>query len=256
MTGATTLSAKWSTNYVWILYSRNGGSASAYDGEWIKYNGSIYFHSLYYANSTDPYNASTLGLSRSGYNFGGWKVQSTGSVLGQDTSYGYGTYSQYNNSGITVANSSGFQCRMHAVWNVITYTITLYNQNGSITTKYVNHGSTFSNSPSGRSSNGHSLTFTGYWTGKNCTGTHITWGTNASGAVYGSATYYGGWLSCWPSGWATSTMSSRMNCGGYGKIQQANTSARSIYGVTTSTISSSSYTVYTGKWYVIPYNGN
>ena len=219
-TANTTLTASWSKKQYTVTLNQNGG----WNG-----TGTVY---PYWGNNMPGATKPT----RTGHNFNGYIYNNT----------------WYYNSGMGSARTWNVDgnVTLTASWTAITYTITLDNQNGSTTTKYVNYGGTFSNTP-GRSSNGHSLTFTGYWTGRNCTGTQITWGGNASGAVYGSATYYAGWLSCWPSGWYASHMNSRFTCGGTGNIKSANGSARSIFGVTTKAITNIN-NVYAGKWYVIP----
>ena len=69
-----------------------------------------------YGQSDDPYNASTFGLKRTGYQFAGWKVRSTGIVLGQDTEYASTVYAQYDDSSKTTKNKATVYCYLDAQW--------------------------------------------------------------------------------------------------------------------------------------------
>lgn len=121
---------------VHIAYNPNGGTTNTALNEWgwVMLDGTVYFHTINHGNSDDPYNASTFGLTRAGYQFGGWKVHSTGTVLNQDTSYASTVYAQYDDASKTTANTSTVYCYLYAVWIPNTVKIA-YHPNGGTATK-------------------------------------------------------------------------------------------------------------------------
>ena len=136
------LYAQWTPNKVKITYNVNGGSLSSSTYSTNAYghisNGStLYFDSMNYGESDDPYNASTFGLTRTGYEFGGWKVRSTGTVLDQNTDYASTVYAQYDDKSKTTANTASVVCYLDAVW--IPHVVKLaYHPNGGTTTNSLN----------------------------------------------------------------------------------------------------------------------
>lgn len=128
-------------NKVYVSYHANGGTSNTTypinQNGWLTTSGSTYIHSLTHGKSTDPYNATTFGLTKAGYHFGGWKVNSTGQILNQDTGYASTVYAQYNDSSKTTANTATVYCHLYAVWipNVV---YIAYHPNGGTTTKSVN----------------------------------------------------------------------------------------------------------------------
>lgn len=133
----------WAVNKVRIAYNINGGSLDGTKTDYslnssnfvISASGSNWdFHQITYGNSDDPYNASTFGLGRTGYDFDGWYLRTedgntAGGVLAQDTSYASTTYTQYNDKSKSTANTSTVNCYLYAKWNAKQYTVT-YNANG------------------------------------------------------------------------------------------------------------------------------
>ncbi len=130
-----TLYAIWEINKVYITYYTNGGSlsSSVYTtnqyGHILDQSGNLYFSSIDYGKSDDPYNVSTFGLTRTGYHFTGWKVRSTGKILDQDTYYESTEYVQHNDKNKTTANTTNVYCYLDAQWEANEYTVT-YNGNG------------------------------------------------------------------------------------------------------------------------------
>ncbi len=126
-------------NQVKIAYNPNGGTTNTDLNQygWIMQNGETYFHIIKHGVSDDPYNASTFGLTRTGYTFKGWKVDSTGKILDQDTNYASTVYAHYNDANKTTANTSTVYCYLYAVWEKTTYTNTIahwaweFNGNGN-----------------------------------------------------------------------------------------------------------------------------
>ena len=116
---------------VHIAYNPNGGTTNTALNEWgwVMLDGTVYFHTINHGNSDDPYNASTFGLTRTGYQFGGWKVNSTGAILDQNTSYASTVYAQYDDASKTTANTSTVYCYLYAVWIPNTVKIA-YHPNG------------------------------------------------------------------------------------------------------------------------------
>lgn len=124
---------------VYIAYHPNGGTTNTALNEWgwVMLNGTVYFHSMNHGTSDDPYNASTFGMTRAGYKFGGWKVHSTGTVLNQDTSYTSTVYAHYDDASKTTANTSTVYCYLYAVWIPNTVYVA-YHPNGGTTTYPLN----------------------------------------------------------------------------------------------------------------------
>ena len=103
-------------NRVNIAYHPNGGTTSLPKNEygWVKYNNEVYFHKIKHGESSDPYNISTLGITRSGYGFSGWQVSSTGQILNQDTVYYSTTYADHSDRNKTSANTKEVYCYLYA----------------------------------------------------------------------------------------------------------------------------------------------
>ena len=136
------LYAVWIPNTVKLAYHPNGGTASKAtlnDYGFIKYNNETYFQTINHGSKADPYNASTLGLTRTGYTFKGWKVKSTGTVLNQDTEYASTVYAQHDDKSKTTANTTTVYCYLYAEWEKNTYTNTVLHW------KYVGTGGDNSN---------------------------------------------------------------------------------------------------------------
>lgn len=136
------LYAVWIPNTVKLAYHPNGGTASKAtlnDYGFIKYNNETYFQTINHGSKADPYNASTLGLTRTGYTFKGWKVKSTGTVLNQDTEYASTVYAQHDDKSKTTANTTTVYCYLYAEWEKNTYTNTILHW------KYVGTGGDNSN---------------------------------------------------------------------------------------------------------------
>lgn len=133
----TTLYARWIANTVNITYHRNGGTIGNADYEDNGYghirrksDNNVYFHVLNYASTdTDPYNASTFGLTKTGYTFNQWKVRSSGKILNQNEQQTITNYAHYDDANKTAANTSTVYCYLDAQWTANTYTVT-YNANG------------------------------------------------------------------------------------------------------------------------------
>ena len=144
--GDLQLHAMWGTNKAQIAYNPNGGKVSAAgygynDYGWITQNGNTYFHTVNYGENTDPYNASTFGLTRPGYTFSGWKVSCGGKILDQDTQYGSGTYLDQAD-GQTTANKSLVTCYLYAQWTPINCKVTFVDGLGTtLKTQSVPYGS-------------------------------------------------------------------------------------------------------------------
>lgn len=136
------LDAQWTPNKVKLAYHPNGGTATnatLNDYGFLKYNNETYFQSINHGSKADPYNASTLGLTRTGYTFKGWKVKSTGSVLDQNTEYASTVYAQHDDKSKTTANTTTVYCYLYAEWEKNTYTNTVVHW------KYVGTGGDNSN---------------------------------------------------------------------------------------------------------------
>lgn len=195
-----TLYAIWSVNTVKLAYHPNGGTVSKAelnDHGYIKYNNETYFHTINYGSDDDPYNASTFGLTRTGYNFKGWKVKSTGDILDQETKYASTKYAQHDDSSKTTANTKTVSCYLHAEWTANKYTVTLNNQDAttegttSVTATYD------SNMPSITVPTRTGYTFGGYYTSTNGGGTQYYTDTGESARKWDLAsntTLYAKWV--------------------------------------------------------------
>ena len=132
------LYAEWIPNVAYISYHANGGTSNTTypinQSGWLTSSGSTNFHSITHGETDDPYNATTFGLKKTGYQFGGWKVYSTEKILNQDTNYASTEYAQYNDKSKTTANTVTVYCHLYAVWipNVVNIA---YHPNGGTTTK-------------------------------------------------------------------------------------------------------------------------
>lgn len=133
--------AQWSPNQAYITYNPNGGSVSVEgygynDSGWITQNGNVYFHNVPYGTSDDPYNATTFGLTKTGYDFDGkWYLYNaaegiTSTGLDQDTAYSSTTYYSQENKNITSENTSVY-CYLYAGWTPKTLKLTLDANGGS-----------------------------------------------------------------------------------------------------------------------------
>lgn len=189
---ALTLYPVWTANKVRIAYNINSGALDGTKTDYslnsynfiIKTSGSNWdFHQITYGNSDDPYNASTFGLGRTGYSFGGWYLRTesgttAGGVLDQDTSYASTKYTQYDDSSKSTANTSTVSCYLYAKWNANTYTVT-YDANGGSGTMSASTA-TYN---SGFKTTKNAFTRTGYtfagWNEK-ADGTGTAWGISSS----------------------------------------------------------------------------
>ena len=183
------LYAVWIPNTVKLAYHPNGGTATKAtlnDYGFLKYNNETYFQSINHGSKADPYNASTLGLTRTGYTFKGWKVKSTGTVLDQDTEYASTVYAQHDDKSKTTANTTTVYCYLYAEWEKNTYTNTIIhwkyvgtggdNSNGT----YKNMGSTSFTAAYGATAtipSGHIKSYTGYHN------------TGTAGSYWGTSTW-------------------------------------------------------------------
>lgn len=111
-------------NRVYIAYHPNGGTTTypLNVNGYVMMNGTPYFHSLTHGTNGDPYNASTLGLTRAGYTFKGWQILGSSVILDQDTQYASTQYTYYIDSSKTTANTQIVYCHLFAVWESNTYT--------------------------------------------------------------------------------------------------------------------------------------
>lgn len=154
--GNLTVYAQWTPNIAHITYNVQGGTVGNGYGTnqygHVSHNGSVWFHDVSYGSNSDPYNASTFGLTKTGYHFGGWRIRSTGQTLNQDTEYGSTTYVDVDNASLSTANRSEVWCYLDAIWIPNVYTIT-YNGNGGIWngtntwSENVNFGSSYVTEP-------------------------------------------------------------------------------------------------------------
>lgn len=152
---AATLYPYWTANVVKIAYHPNGSTITSADYTtndkgWVMTTaGTTYFDTLSYGQSDDPYNASTFGLTKTGYSFSGWKMDASNIILDEGTSYDSTKYCQYNDASKTTANTSTVTCYLRAQWTPNTYTVT-FNLNGgtsSTTSKTVTYDSTYGTLP-------------------------------------------------------------------------------------------------------------
>lgn len=121
-------------NTVSIAYGVNGGTINSSDysiNQWgyvQNKSNNPWFHVVTYGSKDDPYNASTFGLTRTGYTFVGWQNEKTGTDYDQDTQYDSTVY-QGSSSSETTANTSSVNCYVKAIWSLDNYSIG-YNLNG------------------------------------------------------------------------------------------------------------------------------
>jgi len=186
-TAGTTLYAQWRINKLYIYYNANGASISSSSYSLSSNNvysgGSRFYQTINYGSSSDPYNASTFGLYKTGYSFVGWNTNSsgTGTTYGQDTSYAATTYK----SDLTGGDKS---ITLYAIYNVNTYTLTYNNNNGSgCSSKTANYGSTWGTLCTPTRAN---YTFNGWYDGS----TQVT----ASTTVGGNRTVTASWTAIAP----------------------------------------------------------
>lgn len=118
----------FTTNKVQIAYHPNGGivGASGFgynDYGWITKDGETYFHKINHGVTSKPWNASSFGLTRTGYTFGGWILSnaSGSDVLNQDTDYASTRYYHNTDSSKTTANTKLVSCYLYAKWVPVTY---------------------------------------------------------------------------------------------------------------------------------------
>lgn len=150
---ALTLYPVWTANKVQIAYNPNGGTVSA-DGYgynnygWVAQNGVTYFHTISYGSTSDPYNASTFGLTKIGYQFSGnWFIYNstdgiTSTSFNQSTAYDSTAYYQYSDKTKTTANTKLVSCYLYAGWTANTYSVA-YNGNGSTSGSMSNSSHTY-----------------------------------------------------------------------------------------------------------------
>ena len=134
------LIAQWKVNTVRIAYYANGGvpsKADVNDNNFMKLDGTVYFDTLNHGDKDDPYDAATFGLTKTGYQFAGWKVKSTGTILDQSTEYASTVYAQHDDSSKTTANTSLVTCYLYAQWTPNKVKIAYHPNNGT-TTREVN----------------------------------------------------------------------------------------------------------------------
>ena len=133
-TGNKSYTANWSVNKVSIAYNTNGGTINSSDysiNQWgyvQNKSNNPWFHVVTYGSTDDPYNASTFGLTRTGYTFVRWQNEKTGTNYDQDTKYDSTAY-QGSSSSQTTANTTSVNCYVKAVWSLNNYSIG-YNLNG------------------------------------------------------------------------------------------------------------------------------
>ena len=132
--GSFTLKAQWKANKVSIAYNTSGGTLNSSEysiNQWgyvQNKSNNPWFHVVTYGSKDDPYNASTFGLTRTGYTFVRWQNEKTGTNYDQDTQYDSTVY-QGSSSSETTANTSSVNCYVKAVWSLNNYSIS-YNLNG------------------------------------------------------------------------------------------------------------------------------
>ncbi len=132
-------------NIVYIAYHPNGGTItnSGYDLNEYGYvrqisDGNVWFDYVKGNSSGDPYNASTFGLVKSGYTFGGWYIclneQPTSTVLDQDTTYPASAYTSNDDSSKNTDNTTLVRCYLMAKWTPLNndYTLTIDPVDGAL----------------------------------------------------------------------------------------------------------------------------
>lgn len=116
-------------NKVSIAYHINGGTinSSTYSINqygYVQNSSGPWFHKISYGSSDDTYNASSFGLTKTGYTFVGWENRNTGTFYDQDTQYGSTQYYGKNTSD-TTENAVSVECHLQAKWKINTYTNTI-----------------------------------------------------------------------------------------------------------------------------------
>ena len=122
-----------------IAYNPNGGTTNTALNEWgwVMLDGTVYFHTINHGKSDDPYNASTFGLTRTGYQFGGWKVHSTGTILDQNTEYASTVYAQHDDKSKNTSNTKTVYCYLYAKWTPNSITFKYHPNGGNQPDNYV-----------------------------------------------------------------------------------------------------------------------
>ena len=145
MNANRTVTANAAANVVSVYYNANGGVATSSDyGGLNEYGfvkttgGANFTQNISYGNSVDPYNASTFGMSKSGYTFSGkWLIAEaqngttvvTSAELDQSTDYDSTRYKSFWTPGETTAHKHNLSCYLYAKWTANTYSVK-YNANG------------------------------------------------------------------------------------------------------------------------------
>ena len=231
-----TLYAQWTPNHVEIAYNPNGGKVSAagtgYNSSgWITLNGATYFHKINYGAKSDPYNATTFGLTKTGYLFNGWKLPN-GKVLNQDTEYDSTVYYQHDNANKTTANTSVVYCYLYADWKAATYTVK-YNGNGATGGSTASSTHTYDVAKN-LTANGFSrtgYTFTGWNTKPDGTGT--TYANQQS--VKNLTSVNGGVVNLYAQ-WKVNTYKNTISHWMFGfKNQEGNNSSKNAYNIANTT---------------------
>lgn len=129
-----TLYAQWIPNTVNIDYRASGGTVSGKgytvnaEGVILK-NGVACFDKATYGHDYTTKTADELGLKKTGYTLTGWKIHSTGTVLGVGKPYGSTKYVCWNDRNKTTKNATGFNSVLFAQWTPNQYRLT-FNANG------------------------------------------------------------------------------------------------------------------------------
>lgn len=153
ITGNTGVRLAFNTNSVNIYYHPNGAivSNTSYGQNqygWVTRNGSVTIDTVSYGGSTDPTNATTFGLVKPGYSFGGWLLDSNGgdppysgvwTILNQDTVYDSTVYHQAGdiNKTTATAGAGNIYCYLSATWTPNNYTYTLDAMGGAVSSTSV-----------------------------------------------------------------------------------------------------------------------
>ena len=165
VTDNITLYAKWNPITYTVTFNINSGSGTAPSAQTANYGSAI----------TLP---SGSGLSRTGYTFGGWNTNTSG------TGTNYSAGSSYTVTGSVI---------LYAKWNPISYTVTFNINSGSGTTpsaQTADFGSSITlPSGSGLSRNGYIF---GGWN-TNTSGTGTNYNAGSSYTITGNVTLYAKW---------------------------------------------------------------
>lgn len=235
----TTLYAVWGLNVLTINYHINGGTVSSdtyYANDSLIYKkdtSSILNDEWKYnaAHENGLYNATTFGLTRTGYNFSGWKVGPSGTtVFGQDDTSVVPTdlTSDIKTGSCTIT--------LYAVWTAKTYTVS-YNANGGSgapSSQTKTYGSTLTLSSTKPTRSGY--TFKGW--GTSASDTSVDYNAGGNYTSNSAITLYAIWEK-------TLTLSYNAN-GGTGA---PNSASENIYNATTSKAFTISSTIPTRTGY-------